>query len=83
MYELKQGKYQSGRSGPRLDAFPLAEMEVDQYFDIPLKVNKRGQPVPERGFNIKKANAAFSPRKFAKRKLEDVDGGVLRVWRVK
>lgn len=78
-YELKDGKYQSGRSGPKLDAFPLATMAVDQYFDIPLKANKRGQFVPEKGFNLKVANEQFAPKKFVKRKLDDV----VRVWRVK
>jgi hypothetical protein len=78
-YEVKDGKYQSGRNGPKLDAFPLETMGVDQYFDIPLKANRRGQFVPEKGFNVKEANKQFAPKTFAKRK----EGDVLRVYRTK
>jgi hypothetical protein len=77
-YEVHEGKYQSGRSGPKLDAFPCATMAVDHYFDIPLKLNKRGQWVPEKGFNLKAANESFAPKKFIKQRRDDA----IRVWRI-
>jgi len=81
MYHVKDVAYTSNRNGPKLDAFPLATMQIGQCFDIPLRKDARGKMTPEKGINIKSANATFFPRQFKKKKIEAE--GVVRVFRVK
>lgn len=84
-YEIKKGQeWADNRNGPRLDKFPLEALEVNDFFDIPVKVNAKGKVVPERGFNLKAANELHAPKVFKKKRRADESGDdVLRVQRVK
>lgn len=81
-YEVKKGEpWRDARSGPKLDSFPLASMEVNDCFQIPLVKNAKGKMVPKQGFNLKAANALYDPAVFKKRR--DDSKNAIVVQRVK
>ncbi len=76
-YEVEKGEpWKDSRNGPKLDDFPLATMEVDDKFKIPLVKNAKGKMVPKQGFNLKAANELYAPAVF-KKKRDDKNGCIV------
>ena len=81
--KLIDAKFESRRSGPRLDAFDelLSTMPIGKAFDIPCEKNAKGKITPIKGFNVKAANLIYAPKVFKKRRLRVNGADVLRVFR--